>query len=184
MLETQKPSEQLIIRDVDFSDIPDGVNAYLDSELKAWSESATSGQLQHASYGGVDTYLMPINVETSGTTHDEEDVVFLIDTDEEGKKMGTGILAMGIQEGSPLYGKPYVGYTGTETGHTRKGLGLRRLRLMNQLALERHNQVLYSDFGEDISDEAIKVWEKLVTSGDAEQVEDQDHYRFRFKKLH
>jgi hypothetical protein len=186
MSETQKPSEQAILSDIDFSDIPDEIGSYLDSELKSWSKHATLGQFQKTSFEGIDTYIVPFNVENSGTFHDKEDVVFLVDTDENGRKIGTGILAMGIVESSPLYGKPYVGYTGTEIGHTRRGLGARRLKLMNQLALKRHNQALHSAVGdeEDFSYEARKVWEKLVKNGEAEQVPDQTYTRFRFKPLH
>lgn len=180
MSEIQKSSEQLFLKDINFSDIPDEVGAYLASQLKSWGESA-AGQIQQTNYEGVSTYLMPV-IDTTGKSSD--DSVFLVDVDEEGKRIGTGLFASSALNGKPPYDKPFVGFTRTESGHTRKGLGMRRIKLMNQLALKRHGQVLYSDPGDDITYEAKKVWEKLVESGEAERVQDENYSRFRFKPLH
>lgn len=67
--------------------------------------------------------------------------------------------------------KPFVGWTETEAVHAttgesllRRGLGIRRLRLMNALTLSEYGLPLYSD--KDGGGEAY-VWEKLIRIGEA-----------------
>ncbi|MCA9309478.1 hypothetical protein KC973_03805 [Candidatus Saccharibacteria bacterium] len=69
-------------------------------------------------------------------------------------------------------GKPLVGMTRTEDEFQRRGLGVRRLRVMNHLAQMLHGFNLNSDT--IITDEAMGVWRKLIELGLAEAYTEYD----------
>jgi hypothetical protein len=72
--------------------------------------------------------------------------------------------------------KPFVGYTVTEEKYQKKGLGRRRLFLMNALAETLYNNPVYSDT--IITDEAKNLWEKLVQENLAKKIKEGDKDRY------
>lgn len=66
------------------------------------------------------------------------------------------------------YPQPTIVGTNTSVSERRKGLGLRRLLVMNAISRMYFDQPLHSHFV--ITDEEIKVWEKLVNMGKARKV--------------
>jgi hypothetical protein len=76
--------------------------------------------------------------------------------------------------------KPFVGFTETDGNHRREGLGERRLRAMNALAQQKYGKPIHSDTV--ISEEARKLWEKLVTEGRATMYKEGKHDRFIYSE--
>ena len=163
--------------------MPPAVREYLDSELNSWTEEkwlADTPSLIH--FEGSDSYVMPIHANIDARGGVGEEVVFVVDTDESGNKIGMGLLGFGVGDHPPALKKPYVAYTQTEQGRRQEGLGTRRLRLMNQLALRLFDQPLNSDPESDLSIEAMYTWQKLVRAGEAEGYEEENGaLRWRFK---
>lgn len=113
----------------------------------------------------------------------EESLVVMVDLDHEGKQIGYGVIAkhQATEDGLEVDSHPFVAYTET-TGETRKGLGTRRLRLMNQLASKNFGEPVYSSLNNDfMSETPIRMWLRLVEAGEAEQVVLDGVPRFRFK---
>ncbi len=99
--------------------------------------------------------------------------ISVIDVDHSGALCGFGEVWM--VAGSA----PYVGYTET-TGPLRRGLGLRRLLVMNFIAEKETGVFLRSAPFGDTSDSAAGVWQKLARLGMAEEFDDYGFRRFRF----
>lgn len=74
--------------------------------------------------------------------------------------------------------KPFVDWTITVTEHQKKGLGTRRLKLMNELSLREYGYPLCSST--NLSKEAKKVWDHLVSQGLAVVFTENDRLRYRF----
>ncbi len=82
----------------------------------------------------------------------DEDLIYLIELDSEGNKLGHGEVRIDLDY-DPTYPKPYcfVGYIETEWDYRKRGLGERRLKVMNALS-----QILY---GSPLnSGETITYW--------------------------
>jgi hypothetical protein len=186
MAEALTSPDEPAVRDISIDDMPAAVRGFLEAEqafeLSPESANITVGQPQAIHFEGLETYVLPIDVHADDAGVGEE-VLYLVDTDAEGQKTGIGLVAKG-RGGLARYQKPYVGYTETDETHRREGLGLRRLRLMNRLALREYDQPLHSDPNADVSDEAKAVWLKLVNSGEAEFFHDEEYPRFRFRDSH
>lgn len=108
--------------------------------------------------------------------------ILLLDEAENGNLVGYGVIAYltGGSRHPNRQNKPYVGDTETLAGYQRQGYGGRRLRLMNTIAQTTWNQPLESDPGGVTDDEAALVWQKLVRTGEAEQLEAPDGPRWKF----
>ena len=78
--------------------------------------------------------------------------------------------------------KPFVGFTDTEQKFRNKGLGVRRLKIMNAFSESFYGLPIYSDTL--ITESAKRVWEKLVIGGEAHKfLEDKkERYGFFSKK--
>ncbi len=72
--------------------------------------------------------------------------------------------------------KPFVGYNDTEKPYQRKGLGWRRMRLLNAFAQIRCNAPLYSDTL--LSESAEGLWKKLVKVGKAKKIKEGELDRY------
>ncbi len=72
--------------------------------------------------------------------------------------------------------KPFIGFNDTEREFQRKGLGWRRMRLMNAFAQMRYGAPLYSDTL--MSEQAEGLWQKLVKEGKAKKIKEGKVHRY------
>lgn len=112
-----------------------------------------------------------------------ERLVYLIDM-LHGREVGHGELRRSLRppSGDEEYftGKPFVGYSGTESEMQGKGLGRRRLIEMDAISRARYGAPLNSDTL--LTDDAIRVWERLVEDGLAEHYQEGKHTRYRMMR--
>jgi hypothetical protein len=114
---------------------------------------------------------------------DTEDVVHLLDVDPTGTKEGHAEMRLAVTNERVYFkDKPFVGYNATYEHFRRRGLGRRRLLLMNELSHMLYDLPLHSDtlvsLGKHIG--AKRLWEQLVLDGLAEQFQEGINDRFRF----
>ncbi len=115
------------------------------------------------------------------TPKETETLLYLVDMRGK-KKIGFGWLYQNISKPSPYFiHKPLVGYTCTVNSRNlrRKGLGTRRLFVMNALSQMVYGHPLNSDT--DIEDEARGVWQKLVRQGFARAYKEGRSERYVFR---
>jgi hypothetical protein len=168
--------------DMAITDMPESVQSFLRDELSDWSNKPlTLGQPGLIEFEGINTYTLPIHDDPNNEGGFGEEIVLIVDTSDKGDKIGLGILAIGTGNAGDKYKKPYVGETHTDDDHTRQGLGIRRLKLMNRLALELFGLPLNSDPIGNTTGEAVAVWQKLVQADQAELYVEDGIPRFRFK---
>jgi len=116
---------------------------------------------------------------TYDTNGDTEELVYLIDVDSDGIEEGHGEIRMNISNDDPYFkNKPFVGYTETEGGFRRQGLGTRRLLMMNTFTQMLYDLPLHSDTL--IADDARRLWERLAVEGKAIKYPEGQNERFRF----
>jgi len=112
------------------------------------------------------------------TNQQAEHLVCLADVDEhgDGEIVGVGELRYAKTDTRAYFQqKPFVGYTETVVEHMRKGLGRRRLFAMNALAQHLFGLKLHSDTC--LSEEAERLWRRLVREGIAKQYTETDTSR-------
>lgn len=125
-----------------------------------------------------------VQTKTYGDEGDTERLMHLIDVGVDDQEIGHGEVRLYIdgpkKESAYFKDKPFVGGTNTEDGSRGKGLGMRRLRMMNALTNMQYNLPLHSDTLQ--SPEAKRLWEKLVAEGAAkkytEEVGKNERYMF------
>ena len=125
-----------------------------------------------------------VQTKTYGDDGDTERLMHLIDVGVDDQEIGHGEVRLHIdgpkKESAYFKDKPFVGGTNTEDGSRGKGLGMRRLRMMNALTHMQYNLPLHSDTLQ--SPEAKRLWEKLVAEGAAkkyrEEVGKNERYMF------
>ena len=148
------------------------------AQFKRWSHSVRLhklGQgalrLDFAERGGV------FVADYAGTSQQGVDFteVYMADTDTNGNVMGSGIVAL-IQGDEDLRNTPMVRYTQTEPIYQRRGLGLRRLVIMNEVAKRFFGTALSSSLVSLIQPEAESLWQRLETNGLA--ATQGERYRF------
>lgn len=77
--------------------------------------------------------------------------------------------------------KPFIGFTRTSPEFARLGLATRRLLTMNALSQAKYNKPIYS--GTLISEQAKKLWEKLVERGEAKKFKEGKHDRYVLERV-
>lgn len=108
-----------------------------------------------------------------------EDSTYLIDLDQSGVIVGWGEIRKSLtDQGDYFKDKPFVGYTYTETEHRGKGLGQRRIIMMNAISQMLYHFPLNSDT--TLSSDAARVWEGLVATGKAKRYMQGESQRFVF----
>ena len=134
---------------------------------------------------GVTSYAAQIHArEQQG--EDIHSNTFVVDVDDKGGELGFGHMLFN-EGGSGDYlpfldDKPFVAYTETGKDYQHRGLGTRRLHIMNLLAHELHNRPLNSDHEADIKSDARRLWQRLVREELAERYLEYDGTeRFKFK---
>ncbi len=169
---------------IKFSDIPPSAISAVQTELDMW-KLETQDVPDNAflvSDGVADTYIFEGSVtETDGAEEIDQTLVFSIDLNPDEEPIGLGWFTRVNRCSVGGVSKvPYVSWTQTLEGETNRGLGMRRLRVMNEIANLRFGTPLSSDSC-FFSEFAIKAWERLVRTGEAEPYEDNGLTRFRFK---
>lgn len=110
---------------------------------------------------------------------DTEDLVHVISLDSNGNEEEHAEIRNNISNTDPYFReKPFVGYTTTEEGFRNKGLGSRRLFIMNALSKMLYGFPLHSDTL--ISEEAKRLWERLVEQGKAIKYKEGERGRYKF----
>ena len=108
-----------------------------------------------------------------------ERLTYVVDLTAEDDLQGYGEIRFNTSgEANYFRCKPSVGHTRTEETHRRKGLGARRLYIMNALALAIYSAPLNSDTL--INDAAKRIWERLVSKGEAYRYMEGETSRFVF----
>lgn len=108
--------------------------------------------------------------------------ILLADLDNSGVTQGFGEVSFVEGSDNPrIKGKPYVAYTETLEVGKHKGLNVRRLQVMNELAKLHFGYPLHSDHSGDTEPEARASWDKLVSQGLAELYDEEGLGRYRFK---
>ena len=116
---------------------------------------------------------------TYATNGDTENLSYLCDMDRDNIIVGHGEIRFNISNTSNYFkDKPFVGYTQTLEGNEKKGLGTRRLYIMNALSQAVYQLPLNSDtlIGED----AEKLWKSLVNLGVAKSYKEGKNNRYAF----
>ena len=116
---------------------------------------------------------------------DTEQLSYFIDVNDDEEFQGDSELRKRISvagksgsENAFFVNKPFVGGTHTQEYCRRKGLGLRRIRMMNAYAQMTYGLPLHSDTL--LSPEAKRLWERLVKEGEAKRYKEGKHDRFQF----
>lgn len=105
-----------------------------------------------------------------------EESTYVIDT-RDGGILGFGEIRWRLTQVTGYFrDKPFVGFTETRRPHRRTGLAERRVRVMNALARQKYGLPINSDTC--ISDDARKLWEKLVSEGMARKYKEGAHDRY------
>ena len=102
-----------------------------------------------------------------------ESNAYVVDLDPDGRQVGAGEIRFALTNTRDFFrDKPFVGWTETEPGHQRQGLGKRRLLIMNLAATALYKHPLHS--GTLMSDDAESLWQKLTADGLAEKYTEKD----------
>ena len=124
------------------------------------------------------TYVA-IQTKTYCTDGDTEELTYLIDINEENKPVGYGEIRFNISNKDEYFiNKPFVGSTNTSKKNRRKGIGKRRLHVMNALCQTLYKNPLNSDT--IISEDSKKLWEKLTQEGKSKMYKEGEHDRYVF----
>lgn len=114
----------------------------------------------------------------SGST---EIITNLIDFDQSGDRQGDGE----IRYDPTFKGKPFVGWSGTEDNYQMRGLGIRRLLMMNALSQILHGLPLHSSnhflTPRRTGNGEKGIWEKLLSEGKVDKYKEGEQGRYVFK---
>lgn len=126
-------------------------------------------------------YLMAYDFEAGNEGLAKFRGVFEADISADGEYMGSGFSLIDLDEVGREKVRPYVGHTFTEPGFIRKGLGLRRLFILNEANKKWFGDSLGSGLfipSDDDEDPYAKaMWEQLVAHGFA--VKEDETFRFK-----
>lgn len=110
-----------------------------------------------------------------------ERLMYLVDGDATHAPFGFGEVRLNVSSSKEYFThKPFVGTTQTDPAMRKHGFGTRRLLLMNAFTRAAYDLPLYSDTL--VSDDAKRVWKKLLDQGVAEKFVEAgglERYRFR-----
>jgi len=115
------------------------------------------------------------------TSNDEiESRAEILEYSDTGKLVGLGEIRLGISNQEIFFkDKPFVGMSHTDENLRCRGLGRRRLFTMNAASILVHGLKLHSS--DLVSEQAIRLWEKLEKDGHAKSYHERpDLVRYRF----
>lgn len=173
------------IEEVDFGELPKEVAERMHGMAKLYllpekfdpDEFGPAMMVSHADGGK--TYFASYEKDYREAGGGVEESTYLFDVDEGDEYAGFGEIRYSLSSDSGYFKeKPFVGYTVTEEEKSQKGLGLRRMAMMNAISRMAYGQPLYSDTVQ--SDQAKRLWEALVKQGDAVKFKEGDHDRYVF----
>lgn len=103
---------------------------------------------------------------TKYSNGDSEISLYFIEYNKKKEETGHAELRYNYSNPSPYFkDKPFIGWVSTEERYQRQGLGIRKHRVMNALALAIYDKVLHADTV--MTEYEFKVWKKLVELGEA-----------------
>jgi hypothetical protein len=171
------------LRPLDIDQVPEDVQNFFETRHKnliepPYPDFKTVYVIEHKSGGK--TYVAQREV-TYATNDETETLTFLYNINNSGQNTGYGEIRLNTSNQRNYYkDKPFVGYSYTEPDFTRKGLGTRRLRMMNALSQALHGLPLHSDTLLDENGAAKRVWERLVENGEAKHYKQGTRDRYCF----
>jgi len=159
------------------SDLPD--NAFFDTGVEAGNEEdyVRLGPCYHLQQGVDEIFII------TRSEHGKDGLELITcvrDFDRHGAMVGYGSLTLVHNEHDFFKNRPFVENTYTDHWARKRGLGTRRLQVMNALALASHGYPLHSS--RQITPGAISLWDHLVEQGEAikfTQYKDYERYRFK-----
>lgn len=137
-------------------------------------------QLETLVSGSITTYcfLYKHPREVNGVSASD---LILVEANPSGQFVGFGDVSYVEGDISPaVLNKPYVAYILTAKEAQGQGLGLQRLRSMNNLSKTWFGHELHSDPSSDTEPEARSLWFKLIESGEARSYEENGGPRYCF----
>ncbi|HEX7963751.1 MAG TPA: hypothetical protein VF466_04125 [Candidatus Saccharimonadales bacterium] len=180
------------LRPITFDDMPPAAVAAIAEampmQLPLSANAACSDPVEF-DHGPDKTYALRYEAmvgDDEGGQHPETELV-LVDMQDDATPLGVGIVTREQVPAAPEDTVPYVGWTQTRPDARGKGLGLRRLRIMNELSLSAFGQPLHSSLYVNAipefqpTPEAQRLWARLVAEGVAEPVAIGDKNVFRFR---
>ncbi|MDA2936086.1 hypothetical protein MYX06_02620 [Patescibacteria group bacterium AH-259-L05] len=114
------------------------------------------------------------NYSDNGTT---EKLTYIVDVDKNGAYIGHGAINISTPD-EYFKNKPFVDYTKTLKEHRKKGLGTRRLYLMNAVSQMLYGRPLHSALTR--GPKAESLWQKLAANGEAKKIKQGDRDRYVF----
>lgn len=116
---------------------------------------------------------------TYSTNGDTEQLTYFVDTNSDDAVIGKSEMRRNISNKSDYYkDKPFVGSIYTLENYRKRGLGTRRLIVMNAVSQMLYGLALHSSTV--VSDLAAAVWTRLVREGKARVYKEGVHDRFAF----
>lgn len=113
-------------------------------------------------------------------TGSTEILIDLIDLDQSGNQQGDGEIRYDPSDDRPCFkNKPFTGWTETEENYRKRGLGRRRLLMMNALSQMLYGLPLHSDT--TILEQEKRILEKLLDEGKVSKYKEGEHDRYVFK---
>jgi len=125
------------------------------------------------------TYVVTQTKTYTTIYNDTELLAYLVDISDDSEIQGFGELRYNpFRQDDFFRDKPFVGYTETLEKYRKKGLGTRRLKIMNALSQSLYGLPLHSDVS--LIGEAEAVWKGLVRGGVADKLEEIGKNRYFF----
>lgn len=169
--------------EVGYKDLPPQIAEYLETQSRKLVRDETYrvgnfDTLYSFTHANEDITYVGQQDKTYDTNNRTERLTFFVDT-REGEITGYLEMRLALTDLQRFFkNKPFVGFTRTHESFQKQGLALRRLEEANAYSLAEYGFPLNSDTL--LTDEAKRVWERLVEAGRAEQYKENDNPRFRF----
>ncbi len=169
--------------EVTYEDLPQNVKIHFENQSskfilpEAYKIGNFSKLCKFPHQNGDETYVgqQDKTYDTNGAT---ERLTYFVDT-RDGEMTGYLELRLPVSDLSQYFKeKPFVGFTRTHSPFLSQGLGKRRLEEANAYSLSEHSLPLNSD--SLVTEEAKRVWERLIEDDKAERYVENGKERFRF----
>jgi hypothetical protein len=160
---------------------PDVANALMDRGRKLVRREEVKQNVDDLEFTGKldfgDNVDMYVAVDSKHVKGCHERLLYFVDADANGAVQGVSEVCLREQDSDFFRDKPFVSWTQTQEESRQRGLGMRRLRVMGAMSQEIFNLPLYSDT--NMTDQARRLWERIVTEGGAKMIkDDKGHERF------
>lgn len=178
---------QGILRQIEEKEVPEKVKKFFEGhsqlfiDLEDYIQGNFSQYYVIDKYNSEQIYIAQQTKTYTKTNNNSEELTYIFETKNE-TKIGHGEIRYNYTSKEDFFvDKPFVGFSSTEDEFLRKGYGLERLKLMNELTKSIYHLKLHSST--TIRDNARKVWsERLIKEGSAKQYFQEERERFQFIK--